>query len=251
MYAGRGEGGDRSLVIDRRAEDIVFAELEALHAAGHELKVVSEERGEVSFGTRPRTRVIVDPIDGSLNARRTIPSHALSIAVAGGATMADVEFGYVYDFGADEEFWRAPRRRRLSRRPADHARRAPDTASRWSGSRRRNPSESSRCSTSSPERRSGSGSSARSRLSLCYVGAGRFDGMLTARACRSVDAAAGQLIAREAGAALEFPDHELGTAGLDLAARYHRDRGARRGPARGAASGPGAGRARGVLTWTD
>ena len=47
---------------------------------------------------------MIDPIDGSLNARRTLPSHSLSIAVASGASMADVEFGYVYDFGAGEEF---------------------------------------------------------------------------------------------------------------------------------------------------
>ena len=47
---------------------------------------------------------MIDPIDGSLNARRTLPSHSLSIAVASGTSMADVEFGYVYDFGAGEEF---------------------------------------------------------------------------------------------------------------------------------------------------
>ena len=47
---------------------------------------------------------MIDPIDGSLNARRTLPSHSLSIAVASGPSMADVEFGYVYDFGAGEEF---------------------------------------------------------------------------------------------------------------------------------------------------
>ena len=35
-------------------------------------------------------------------------------------------------------------------------------------------------------------------ISLCYVGGGRFDAMLTGRASRSVDAAAGQLVAREA-----------------------------------------------------
>ena len=47
---------------------------------------------------------MIDPIDGSLNARRTIPSHSLSIAVASGDSMADVRFGFVHDFGADDEF---------------------------------------------------------------------------------------------------------------------------------------------------
>jgi myo-inositol-1(or 4)-monophosphatase len=220
VYAGRGEGGDRSLVIDRRAEDIVFAELEGIHAGGHELKVVSEERGEVSFGARPRTQVIVDPIDGSLNARRTIPSHALSIAVAGGATMADVEFGYVYDFGADEEFWaRRGDGAFLDDRPITAT--GPGYGLEVVGI------EAAKPERVIPMLDALAGKAFRIRvigsiaLSLCYVGAGRFDGMLTARACRSVDAAAGQLIAREAGAALEFPDHELGTAGLDLAPRYH------------------------------
>ena len=42
---------------------------------------------------------MVDPIDGSLNAKRGIPFFSVSIAVAEGATMDDVFFGYVYDFG--------------------------------------------------------------------------------------------------------------------------------------------------------
>src|SRR3954447_18462358 len=103
-YEGIGEGGDRALVIDRRCEDAVFAELETLAQDGASFVAVSEERGEVGFGDGGDVRVVIDPIDGSLNARRTIPSHSLSIAVASGPTMDDVEFGYVYDFGAGEEF---------------------------------------------------------------------------------------------------------------------------------------------------
>src|SRR3954464_15255355 len=49
--------------------------------------------------------VIVAPIDGSLNAKRGLPHHAISIAVADGPTMADVAFGYVFDFGPGEEWW--------------------------------------------------------------------------------------------------------------------------------------------------
>jgi myo-inositol-1(or 4)-monophosphatase len=57
-------------------------------------------------------------------------------------------------------------------------------------------------------------------LSLCYVGGGRFDAMLTGRASRSVDAAAGQLIAREAGGEVAFAGSGLDVS-LDLDARYH------------------------------
>jgi myo-inositol-1(or 4)-monophosphatase len=57
-------------------------------------------------------------------------------------------------------------------------------------------------------------------VSLCYVAAGRFDGMVTTDVCRSVDAAAGQLIAREAGAFVDFLKHGGIEAPLDLDARY-------------------------------
>jgi myo-inositol-1(or 4)-monophosphatase len=57
-------------------------------------------------------------------------------------------------------------------------------------------------------------------ISLCWVAAGRFDGMVTTDVCRSVDAAAGQLIAREAGAFVDFLKHGGIEAPLELAARY-------------------------------
>ena len=57
-------------------------------------------------------------------------------------------------------------------------------------------------------------------ISLCYVGGGRFDAMLTGRASRSVDAAAGQLVAREGGAVVAFAGEGLDVS-LDLDARYH------------------------------
>jgi myo-inositol-1(or 4)-monophosphatase len=221
-YAGRGEGGDRTLVIDRAAEDIVFTELERLHGeTGLPFDVVSEERGDVSFGDGDSDfRVIVDPIDGSLNARRTIPSHSLSIAVASGPAMADVKLGYVYDFGASEEFY---------------ARRGMGA---WLGDTELHATgpgyglEVVNIEAAKPERiipmlEQLTGKAFRIRvlgsiaLSLCYVAAGRFDGAVTARGCRSVDAAAGQLIAREAGAMVEFPGYALSEATLDLAARYH------------------------------
>ena len=103
----RGEGGDRTLVIDAAAEDCVFAELQRLHDEGARFTAVSEERGYVDYGDAG-VLVVIDPIDGSLNAKRGLSHHALSVAVADGPTMADVAFGYVYDLGPGEE-WRAVR----------------------------------------------------------------------------------------------------------------------------------------------
>src|SRR3954449_7381341 len=102
-----GGGGDDTLLIDKWAEDAVFAELDALHAEGHRFCAISEERGTVDYGD-PDVRVVVDPIDGSTNAKRGLTHHALSIAVADGPTMADVFFGFVFDFGPGEE-WTARR----------------------------------------------------------------------------------------------------------------------------------------------
>src|SRR5581483_433563 len=66
-----------------------------------DVTIVSEEAGRVGSGS---TVVVVDPIDGSLNAKRGIPFFSVSIAVAAGGTMDDVHFGYVYDFGSGEEW---------------------------------------------------------------------------------------------------------------------------------------------------
>src|SRR3954469_353410 len=113
----RGEGGDQTLVIDQRSEDAVFAQLERLHDEGARFMAISEERGEVDFGD-DAVRVVIDPLDGSLNAKRGLPAHGISIAVADGPTMADVAFGFVHDFGTGEE-WSARRGEgvRLDERP--------------------------------------------------------------------------------------------------------------------------------------
>jgi myo-inositol-1(or 4)-monophosphatase len=222
VYEGVGEGGDRSLVIDRRSEEIVFSELEALHREGHEFTAISEERGEVAFGDgdgRRDYRVVIDPIDGSLNARRTLPSHALSVAVASGPSMADVEIGYVYDFGASEEF--VARRGQGAELGGRELRaQGPGYGLEVVGL------EASKPELILPLVEGLAGKAFRIRavgsiaISLCYIAAGRFDGMLSARPSRSVDAAAGQLIAREAGASVKFDRHELAAADLGLDARY-------------------------------
>jgi myo-inositol-1(or 4)-monophosphatase len=57
-------------------------------------------------------------------------------------------------------------------------------------------------------------------ITAAYVAAGRFDAMLSLRPCRSVDAAAAQLIVREAGGEVAFGDIAPGEALLGLDARY-------------------------------
>jgi len=93
---GQGLGGDETTAIDRAAEDAILARFRDL-----DVTIVSEEVGRLGSG---ETVVVIDPIDGSLNAKRGIPFFSLSIAVADGETMGDVHFGYVYDFGSGEEW---------------------------------------------------------------------------------------------------------------------------------------------------
>ncbi|HET7590761.1 MAG TPA: inositol monophosphatase family protein [Solirubrobacterales bacterium] len=219
VYEGVGEGGDRTLVIDRECEDVVFAELDKLASEGASFLAVSEERGEVSFGGGGEQRVVIDPIDGSLNARRTIPSFAVSIAVASGPSMADVEFGFVHDFGAGEEF--LARRGEGAQLNGDPVRVSPP-AERLEvvGV------ESAEPEWSLPALEALAGKAFRLRvvgaiaISAAYVAAGRFDAMLSLRSCRSVDAAAAQLIVREAGGAVAFGEGGLSGARLDLESRY-------------------------------
>jgi myo-inositol-1(or 4)-monophosphatase len=204
----RGSGGDRTLVIDSSAESVVLAELEELHSAGLSFTALSEERGEIDYGGGG-IRVIIDPIDGSLNAKRRIPHHALSIAVAGGETMADVEFAFVYDFGPAEEWWAVRGEgawlngERLD--PSFGERRGRDGRIEVLGIESADP----RCVAASIDELVACAYRLRAigtiASTLCQVAAARFDGMVSLRRCRGVDAAAGQLIVREAGGLVSFP----------------------------------------------
>ena len=106
---GDGVGGDETTAIDAAAEAAIVTRLAALHdEEGVDFHLVSEELGERTFGASPKLTVVVDPIDGSLNAKRNIPYFSVSIAVAEGSRMKDVVFGFVHDFGTGEE-WTAER----------------------------------------------------------------------------------------------------------------------------------------------
>ncbi len=215
-----GSGGDHTLEIDDAAETLVFDQLEAVHRAGLRFSAISEERGAVDFGGA-QPLVVIDPIDGSLNAKRGLSHHALSVAVANGATMADVRFGFVHDFGPGEEWWAASGEgaflngRRLD--PTVGERRGPDGRIEIVGIESADPRWLKGPIDILIERAYRLRALGAIAPSLCQVAAGRFDGLVSLRGCRAVDAAAAQLIVREAGGLVSFPKFEQPLAApLDL-----------------------------------
>ena len=211
-----GQGGDDTTAIDQAAEDVVVARLEA---RSEDFVLVSEELGERAFGAGGKRRVVVDPIDGSVNAKRGIPFFSFSLAVAEGTTMGDVTFGYAYDFGTGEE-WTAER-----------------GAGAFLGGERIGavgPKETIEIlsfeGTTTPAIADRIGDvlelAGRVRvmgslaLSLCHLAAGRVDAVCSLKPARSVDIAAAQLLVRECGLAIElFEDPPFAAAPLDLVTR--------------------------------
>jgi myo-inositol-1(or 4)-monophosphatase len=133
--------------------------------------------------------------------------------------MEDVEFGYVYDFGAGEEFVA----RRGEGALLDGA---SLVAFENEGVLELVGLEAVKPERALPVVDALQGEVYRLRsigsiaITVAYVAAGRLDGMVALRPCRSVDAAAAQLIAREAGAHVAFGDLSLAEAGLGIDERY-------------------------------
>ena len=212
----RGEGGDDTTAVDQAAEDAVVDRLAAL---GEDFVLVSEELGTRAFGAGGDRRVVVDPIDGSVNAKRGIPYFSFCLAVAEGGAMDDVVFGYVYDFGSGEE-WSAERgggaflaRERLG------AVAPKETIEILSFEGTTAGAIAERIGHVLPlvGRIRVMGSLA---LSLCHLAAGRVDAVCSLKPARSVDIAAAQLLVRECGLAIElFDDPPFGAAPLDLVQR--------------------------------
>ena len=220
VVVGRGEGGDRTLVIDQAAEELIFAELAGLAAAGASFTAISEERGEVAFGGGP-LRVVIDPIDGSMNAKRGLWPHAVSIAVADGLTMADVFFAFVCDLTSGE-VWTATRGGGawldgVALSVGDTERRTRDGRLELVAIESAHPARIAKRGQELSLRAHRVRMFGSIAFALCQLAAGRVDGMATLWRCRSVDVAAAQLIVRESGGLVAFTAYEdpLG-APLDL-----------------------------------
>jgi len=101
---GKGAGGDGTFPVDKWAEDIVIAELEKVHRQGESFTLISEEAGVRKFGDGTKI-VLVDPIDGSNNAKNGVPFFATAIALLHGDKLSDLAVGYVINLAVEDEFW--------------------------------------------------------------------------------------------------------------------------------------------------
>ncbi len=101
---GRGAGGDGTVFVDKVAEDIVVRHLERAHATGARFTLLSEELGERAFGDAG-TVVLVDPVDGSLNAKQGFPYYAITLALVHGDTIGGTAIGYVRNLANGDEFY--------------------------------------------------------------------------------------------------------------------------------------------------
>lgn len=99
-----GASGDKTYPIDQKAEEIVFEELERYYFEEGRFTAISEEYGFKDFGGSIK-KFLIDPIDGSNNARKGIPFYSTSIALVEGEELKDTKIGYVINLVNGNEFW--------------------------------------------------------------------------------------------------------------------------------------------------
>ncbi len=98
-----GADGTPTTRVDQVAEDAVIT---ALKNQDRAVRLVSEEVGERVIGENPEFTVVLDPIDGTYNALKSIPLYSISIAIARD-DLAHIKFAYIRDLYTKKEYWAA------------------------------------------------------------------------------------------------------------------------------------------------
>lgn len=200
VVLGRGAGGDRTLELDRACESAILEVLE--REAPQPYALVSEEVGASGSADAP-WRVVVDPLDGSLNAKRGLEPFCASIAVAAGDALGDVQVAFIEDYTRERVFSAVKGEGLLA--PAGGLRYDGDLVEIVLIEAGRPDRHHFRYHDLSAMGAVGASRDMRLRqigslaLSLCYVATGVADVLVAAVRSRSVDLAAGLLILREAG----------------------------------------------------
>lgn len=192
---GKGAGGDKTFPIDKWAEDIIIAELEKAHEAGESFALISEELGIRMFGDKNQ-RVLVDPIDGSNNAKSGVPFFSTSLALLDGERLSDLSVAYVINLAMGDEFWAVRGHGAFKNGKRIHASPLPGitiVAYEASNPARDIPLIMPLIAQAKRTRCFGS-----TALDLAYLAAGAMSVFATATASRAFDFAAGMLILEEA-----------------------------------------------------
>lgn len=215
---GKGAGGDKTFPVDKWAEDIIISALGKAHKEGESFTLISEELGIREFG-EGKKRVLVDPIDGSNNAKNGVPFFSTSLALLNGDTLNDLIVGYIINLAVGDEFWAirgsgAYKNGRKIRTPATRE----ITIVAYEASRPAVDIPRILPLLQAAKRTRCFGSTA---LDLAYLASGAISVFATATASRAFDFAAGMLILEEAeGVISDIDGNRLDgiTAGLDRTA---------------------------------
>jgi myo-inositol-1(or 4)-monophosphatase len=222
---GRGAGGDNTLEIDRACEVAIRQVL--AQEAPYEHRLVSEEAGLSGPADAPWC-VVVDPVDGSLNAKHGLQPFGASIAVARGGTLAHVCVGHIEDYVRPQAYAAIKGGGLILTGDAQ------TSAHRFESDM----VELVLLEAGRPDRHhfqyqelsaiAGSSRSSEMRvrqigsiaLSLCYLATGVADVLVAAVSARSVDLAAGFLILAEAGGGVAaLTESDVWSEPLDLEKR--------------------------------
>lgn len=209
---GDGSGGDETMVVDDAIEKILFKEIEK---TGKSVRIISEELGEKTIGSKPEILIVVDPLDGSGNFKFGIPFNCVSIAIGNiSKKIGGIEIGYVKDFMKGNTYhaikgrgaWKNDNRIFTSKEDADcllidvvrknekDFRRIVDVGKGFKYVRMLG----SAC------------------LAMCFVAEGSVDGHIILGAGRTIDYTAAQLIVKEAGGIVkdldgnDLADYDIG-----------------------------------------
>jgi myo-inositol-1(or 4)-monophosphatase len=219
---GQGAGGDVTVLIDEAAEDAMLAVL--AESAPAPYRLVAEEAGITETQPGARWHVVVDPVDGSLNAKRGLGVYSGVVAVADGPRLRDVCVGLIADYARDDTFV-AVRGAGLqcARRTAASALGSQIEVVLFDAGK---PGNQRLGISDLLELAPDSGLEMRVRLlgsqalCLCYLAAGAADILFSAIHARAVDIAAGLLILAESGGgAASLGDTVMGDHPLDLERR--------------------------------
>ncbi len=191
---------DADLASQQAIRQIVLSAFPDHRFVGEEQDGAGNEAAQPSAMDEVAYRWIVDPLDGTLNYVRGLPSYAVSVALERGG---DLLAGVVFDPMLDECFTAAAGRGAFLNGKRIRASRCKSLAEAlvavsFGTNVRRNSVEVRRfvevLHTAQAVRRSGSAA-----LNLCYIGAARLDAYF-ASSVKVWDVGAGVLVAREAGA---------------------------------------------------